>query len=158
MYSVVFPRHYDYRVIRARVGSIRVWNHLIVHRAFARNVRRLEILSERDNDNEIVPLGIQGTDTDVESTDDELDMHVKQEKLLVAALAKMSALKSITWSCDHSLVSIENVLPTLLKCQSLQQVEINDNSFFAPLESESKNEEVQPSTRVVAVVGVSSTS
>lgn len=132
MYSVVFPRHFDYRVIRAKVSSIRVWNHLIVHRAFARNVRRLEILDERDTTHEVIPLGITSTDTDVESTDDELDIHVKQEKLLIAALNKMSALKSFKWSCNHSLVSIDSIWPVLLKCQYLCQVDINDNSVFIP--------------------------
>ena len=151
MYSIVFPRHFDYRVIRARVGSIRVWNHLILHRAFARNVRRLEILSERSDDNEIVPLGITATDTDVESTDDELSIHVKQEKLLISALSKMSALKSFTWSCNHSLVSIDNIWPTILKCQSLQQVEINDNSLFIPLAQEGEDEG-QPPRKSLAVV------
>ena len=145
MHSVVFPRHFHYRVIRARVSSLRVWNHLIVHRAFARNVRRLEILDERDSDREVIPSGITSSDTDIESTDDELGIHIKQEKLLVTALNKMTALKSFKWSCNHSLVSIETVWPILVKCTFLQQVEINDNSVFIPLGEESESgEELAP--------------
>lgn len=132
LHSVVFPRHYDYRLIRCKVSSISVWNHLIVNRSMARNVRRLEILDERSTGSELVPRGILASDTDLESTDDELGMHAKQERFLVSALNRMTALHSFVWSCNHSPISIDNVWPTLLKCQSLQDVEINDNLVFGP--------------------------
>lgn len=130
LYSVVCPRHYNYRVIRCKVSSIRVWNHLIVHRSLARNVRRLEILDERSAERELIPMGILTSDTDLESTDDELGLHSKQERFLVSALNRMTALQYFAWSCNHSPMSIENVWPTLLKCQSLHEVEINDNLVF----------------------------
>lgn len=131
MYDVVVPRHFAYRVIRCRVSSISVWNHLLVNRSLARNVRRLEILDERSSEPEIVPPGILASDTDLESTDDELGLHDKQERYLVSALTKMTALSSFVWSCNHSPISIDNVWPTLLKCQSLCDVEINDNLVFS---------------------------
>ncbi|KAF7294041.1 hypothetical protein MKEN_01450500 [Mycena kentingensis (nom. inval.)] len=132
MHDIVFPRHYDYRHIRCKVSSLSVWNHLIVHRSLARNVRRLEILDERAPSTEmLVPGDIMGTDTDMDSTDDELGMHAKQERFLVKALAKMTALKAFTWSCNHSPISIDNVWPTLLKCQSLEEVDISDNLVFS---------------------------
>jgi hypothetical protein len=133
MHAIVFPRHFDYRKIRCKVSSIRVWNHLIVHRSLARNVRWLEILDERSAEPETVPSGILVSDTDLESTDDELGMHAKQERYLVAALTKMNALASFSWSCNHSPISIDNVWPTLLKCNSLRQVDIHDNLVFSPL-------------------------
>ncbi|KAF7297866.1 hypothetical protein HMN09_01007400 [Mycena chlorophos] len=137
MYDIVFPRHYDYRHIRCKVSSLSVWNHLVVHRSLARNVRRLEILDERAPGSElIVPGDIMGTDTDMDSTDDELGMHEKQERFLIKALGKMYALKSFTWSCNHSPISIDNVWPTLLKCQSLEEVDINDNLVFSSPEEE----------------------
>ena len=79
----------------------------------------------------IVPPGILLSDTDLESTDDELGLHDKQERYLVSALTKMAALSSFSWSCNHSPISIDNVWPTLLKCQSLREVEINDNLVFS---------------------------
>ena len=139
LYSVLFPRHYDYRVIRCKVSSISVWNHLIVNRSLARNVRRLEILDERSTEPQLVPRGILASDTDLESTDDELCMHTKQERLLVSALNRMTALHSFVWSCNHSPISIDNVWPTLLKCQSLGDVEINDNLIFGPPEDQLEN-------------------
>ena len=145
MHGVVFPRHFDYRKIRCKVSSIRVWNHLIVHRSLARNVRWLEILDERSTEPETIPSGILTSDTDLESTDDELGMHAKQERYLVAALAKMTALASFSWSCNHSPISIDNVWPTLLKCNSLREVEINDNLVFSP--SASDQEAVPASNR-----------
>ncbi|KAG5650139.1 hypothetical protein H0H81_000554 [Sphagnurus paluster] len=138
MYDVVCPRHIDYRVVRCKVSALSVWNHLVVNRSLARNVRRLEILDERSAGSELIPPGILMSDTDLESTDDELGLHDKQERYLVSALTKMTALTSFAWSCNHSPISIDNVWPTLLKCHSLQQVEINDNLVFSnPLESES---------------------
>lgn len=130
LYDIVCPRHYNYRVIRCKVSSVSVWNHLLVHRSLARNVRRLNILDERSTESELIPVGILISDTDLESTDDELGMHAKQERFLVSALNRMTTLKSLTWSCNHSPISIDNVWPTLLKCQSLQEVEINDNLIF----------------------------
>ncbi|KAG5644987.1 hypothetical protein DXG03_007264 [Asterophora parasitica] len=131
MYDVVCPRHLAYRVVRCKVSSLSVWNHLIINRALARHVRRLEIMDERSTESEIVPPGILASDTDLESTDDELGLHDKQERYLVAALTKMTALASFAWSCNHSPISIDNVWPTLLKFQSLREVEINDNLVFS---------------------------
>ena len=144
LHSIVFPRHYDYRVIRCKISSISVWNHLIVNRSLARNVRRLEILDERSTESERVPRGILASDTDLESTDDELCMHAKQERFLVSALNRMTTLQSFVWSCNHSPISIDNVWPTLLKCQSLQDVEINDNLVFGPAD---QHESVVRATR-----------
>ncbi|KAI0945116.1 hypothetical protein AcV7_001744 [Taiwanofungus camphoratus] len=138
LHAIVFPRHYDYRAIRCKVSSLSVWNHLIVNRALSRNVRQLEILDERASESECIPSGIMTTDTDLESTDDELDMHVKQERFLVSALSRMSALDSFTWSCNHSPISIDHVWPTLLKCQTLRRVEINDNMVFIPVALDDK--------------------
>ncbi|GLB39400.1 hypothetical protein LshimejAT787_0605620 [Lyophyllum shimeji] len=139
MHDVVCPRHLAYRVVRCKVSKISVWNHLMINRALARNVRRLEILDERSTELEIAPPGILASDTDLESTDDELGLHDKQERYFVSALTKMTALVSFAWSCNHSPISIDNVWPTLLKCQSLQEVEINDNLVFSvPLGTEDR--------------------
>ncbi|EIW81224.1 hypothetical protein CONPUDRAFT_73011 [Coniophora puteana RWD-64-598 SS2] len=155
MHGVIFPRHFEYRVIRAKPSSLRVWNHLIVHRSLARNVRKLEIMDERSAEPEVVPSGIMTTDTDVESSDDELGMHVKQERLLVAAIAKMSSLRSFQWSCNHSPVAIDAVWPTLLKCQSISEVEINDNLVFSsrnvPLPKDPQRIPVMRDLKTVAV-------
>lgn len=148
MHSVISPRHFNYRVIKAKVSSIRVWNHVIVHRGLARNVRRLEILDERSSESEIVPAGITTTDTDVESTDDELEIHAKQEKLLVAAIVRMQFLQSFKWSCTHSLISITCLWPTLLKCPQLNLVDLNDNTMFLPLEDQDSSDEDGQRTRI----------
>ncbi|KZT07912.1 uncharacterized protein LAESUDRAFT_811762 [Laetiporus sulphureus 93-53] len=132
LYNIIFPRHYDYRVVRCKVSSLRVWNHLIVHRALARNIRRLEVLDERSTEPESVPSDILASDTDIESTDDELGMHDKQGRLLASAMARMSSLQTFVWSCNHSPISIGDVWPTLMKCQTLRQVEISDNLIFTP--------------------------
>ncbi|KAJ7712273.1 hypothetical protein B0H16DRAFT_1625449 [Mycena metata] len=143
MHDIVFPRHFQYRHIRCKVSSLSVWNHLMVHRSLARNVRKLEILDERAASTELlIPSDILNSDTDMESTDDELGMHEKQERFLVGALGKMTSLASFTWACNHSPISIDNVWPTLLKCHSLQEVDISDNLAFsdaATAESESSS-------------------
>ncbi|KAF7350917.1 hypothetical protein MSAN_01653800 [Mycena sanguinolenta] len=132
MHDIVFPRHMEYRHIRCKVSSLSVWNHLMVHRSLARNVRRLEILDERAASTElIIPSDILNSDTDMDSTDDELEMHGKQERFLLGALGRMTNLHSFTWACNHSPISIDNVWPTLLKCHSLQEVDISDNLAFS---------------------------
>jgi hypothetical protein len=130
MHSIVFPRHYNYHTIRCKVSSINLWNHLTVHRSLARNVRRLEIIDERSTTTTIVPPDIFTSEADLESSNDALGLHAKQERYLVSALHKMSALQSFSWSCNHSPISIDDIWPTLVKNQSLNEVEINDNLVF----------------------------
>ncbi|KAJ7503195.1 hypothetical protein B0H11DRAFT_1711786 [Mycena galericulata] len=159
MHDIVFPRHFHYRHIRCKVSSLSVWNHLMVHRSLARNVRRLEILDERVASTELlIPSDILNSDTDMDSTDDELGMHEKQERFLVGALGKMTSLASFTWACNHSPISIDNVWPTLLKCHTLQEVDISDNLAFSSgdtTESESGSTKsrrpILPDVRTVAV-------
>jgi hypothetical protein len=148
LHDIVFPRHFEYRVIRCKVSSISVWNHLILHCSLARNVRRLEILDERSSATTgtgagggafikgramAIPKNILQGDTDLESTDDELSMHVKQEKYLAAALVRMTGLREFQWSCNHSPISIAHVWPTLMmRAANLQAMDIYDNLVFAP--------------------------
>lgn len=68
MHDVVFPRHFHYRVVRAKASSVRVWNHLTSNKSLARHVRVLEILDERTSSHEAVPPGILSTDTDLEAS------------------------------------------------------------------------------------------
>lgn len=132
LHAVIFPRHYDYRVICAKASSISLWNHLIVNRALARNVRTLEIIDERSSKPIVLPADIMTTDTDLELSDDELALHSRQERLLISALAKMTALQSFHWFCNHSTISIDNLWQTLLKYQTLSQVTISNNLVFLP--------------------------
>ncbi|KAF9008213.1 hypothetical protein BDQ17DRAFT_1349555 [Cyathus striatus] len=136
MHDIVFPRHWDYRVIRCKLSSIRVWNHLSVHRCLARNVRRLEVMDERSTLPELVPKGILSTDTDLESTDDELTLHEKQERFLQRALGRMAGLKAFKWSSNHSPVEIHHIWPILVKLGTLERVEIADNLVFLPNDTE----------------------
>lgn len=136
MHGVVCPRHTDYRVIRAKLSAVRVWNHLIVHRSLASNVRVLEVLDERCSTSAVTPKDIVARDTDLETTDDELGMHAKQERTLVAAIGRMSGLQSFTWSCNHSPISIDDLWPTLLtKCPALCELDIRDNLVFSKYEN-----------------------
>ncbi|KAG9308872.1 hypothetical protein JVU11DRAFT_11331 [Chiua virens] len=133
MHAVIFPRHYDYRVICAKASSLSLWNHLIVNRALARNVRVVEIVDERSSKPLILPTDIMTTDTDLESSDDELTLHSKPERLLACAVAKMTALRSFHWSCNHSTISVDNVWSTLrMECPTLSQVNISGNVVFLP--------------------------
>ncbi|KAH8116070.1 hypothetical protein DFH11DRAFT_1583995 [Phellopilus nigrolimitatus] len=133
MHDIVFPRHYEYRVVRCKISNIAVWGHFAGNRSVAANVRRLEILDERSTENTIIPSDILATDTELESSDDELGMHSKQGRLFSSALAKMCSLNVFIWSCNHSLISLQSIWPTILKCHSLKSVEINDNLVFGPI-------------------------
>lgn len=152
LHTVIFPRHYDYRVICAKASSLSLWNHLIVNRALARNVRTLEIIDERSPKPLVLPTDIMKTDTDIESSDDELMLHSKQEKLLVSALNKMTALQSFQWSCNHSTISIDNVWETLMRRQTLSQVTVSDNLVFLPYTSDKAKPAKPKSIPVVSPV------
>ncbi|KAF9486125.1 hypothetical protein BDN70DRAFT_870223 [Pholiota conissans] len=144
LHDVVFPRHFDYRVIRAKVSSIAVWNHLILHRSLARNVRRVEIIDERTSSTTaiVAPRGMLQRDTDLESTDDELTMHAKQERFLATALVRMTGLQEFKWSCNHSPISIANVWPTLMmRAVNLKSINICDNLVFSPRTEEDEDDE-----------------
>ncbi|KAJ7434036.1 hypothetical protein B0H11DRAFT_2164794 [Mycena galericulata] len=153
MHDIVFPRHFHYRHIRCKVytvSSLSVWNHLMVHRSLARNVHHLEILDERVASTELlIPSDILNSDTDMDSTDDELGMHEKQERFLVGALGKMTSLASFTWACNYSPISIDNVWPTLLKCHTLQEVDITATQQSPSLVQPSRA--ALPDVRTVAV-------
>ncbi|KAI0634680.1 hypothetical protein C8Q77DRAFT_1103526 [Trametes polyzona] len=151
--DVVVPRHTEYRVVRARASAVGVWRHLVVHRALARNVRRLEVLDERAPAGaERLPLGVGDGkgETEWEETENERGMlvHRRQERWLVRALERMTALRSVKWECGHSLVAFESVWPALVKCGSIEEVEVNDNHIFhAAAEDSSSGEDAAPKPR-----------
>ncbi|KAH8826027.1 hypothetical protein DL96DRAFT_1610650 [Flagelloscypha sp. PMI_526] len=135
LHDVIFPRHFDYRIVRAKPSSLRVWHYLRTHPILARHVRILEVLDERAVVGEVLPPGIQNTDTDLDSTDDELTpggLQAKHERCLISALEEMSSLRSFTWSCNHSPNGIDGVWQTLLRrCEGLKEIRVHDNLIFA---------------------------
>ncbi|KAF4575492.1 hypothetical protein EYR40_004770 [Pleurotus pulmonarius] len=133
LHDIVIPRHLSYRVIRCKPSSISVWNHLATHRSLAQNVRYLTVIDERCGASELkLPYGVMGTsDTDLESTDDELGLHAKHERYMVSALARLSTLNAFTWTCNHSPVAIDQIWGVLQRCKTLREVQISDNLLFA---------------------------
>jgi len=155
LYDVIFPRHFDYRVIRCKVSSLSVWNHLIKHRSLARNVRRLEILDERSNTSSsfsanhnkmLIPRAVLTRDSEHESSSDELFMHAKHERYMAMALGKLTGLEEFRWACYHSPISFERVWPTLYSMISrgkmeLRRLQVCDNMLFGPKASITTTEE-----------------
>ena len=151
LHSIIFPRHYDYRVLCAKASSISLWNHLIVNRALARHVRTIEIIDERSSKPLVLPADIMKTDTDIESSDDELALHSKHERLLISALTRMTSLRAFHWSCNHSTISMDNLWATLVKSQTLSQVTVSDNVVFLPYTPDNAK---LPNPKSVPVVGL----
>ncbi|KAL5521723.1 hypothetical protein ACEPAF_2471 [Sanghuangporus sanghuang] len=143
MYGVIFPRHFEYRVIRCKISNIAVWSYFANSRALASNVRRLEILDERSTEIPRIPSDILASDTELESSDDELGLHHKQGRLFSSALSKMTRLTTFVWSCNHSLISLDKIWSTLLKCQSLKMIEVNDNLVFSPISEKSTSSDAK---------------
>ena len=130
MHNLVFHAHFEHRVVKARVSSMRVWHRLAVCRTLARNVRHLEIVDGKSP--EIIPTDITTTDTDVENTYDGSDLPAKREELLASAIAEMHGLKSLKWSHTDSLILIGSVWPTLRNCPNLTLVNLDDSTLFSP--------------------------
>lgn len=53
--EVVFPRHWEYRVIRAKASMVGVWKHLCERTDLAANVRIVEVVDERSDKRVLVP-------------------------------------------------------------------------------------------------------
>jgi hypothetical protein len=155
MYEVIVPRHLGYRVVKAKASSLAVWNHFITNKALAKNVRQVEIIDERSPPSSLlIPSGIHLTDTDLESTDDELDMRRKREKLLVSALGRMTHLQSFRWNANASAtggLGISEVWDVLKRIGTLKEVDVADwIMFHSPEvlhEEESEREGVQQEKR-----------
>lgn len=148
----MFPRHYEYRTIRCKLSSLSVWHHLSVQRSLALNVRNLEVLDERGSIPLLIPSGVVKSDTELESSDDELHLHDKHAKLFMSAMARMTALDKFIWS-GCSPIPLDDVWTSLLKLSCLKSVEFRDNQLFSQ-GIDHDNEESSPSARrsVVCVV------
>ncbi|KAF9789886.1 hypothetical protein BJ322DRAFT_1105756 [Thelephora terrestris] len=144
IHSAVFSAHFEYRVIKAKIGSVEVWRHIIGNSRLAHNVRRLEIVDERSSESQIIPQRI--ADTDAKNIGNELDLRAELEKLLVSAIANMDHLQEFKWSCTTSLVSIKSLLPTLHKLPHLRLVDLNDNAMFSSQNENPEEEDEDNST------------
>lgn len=127
--DVVLPRHLEYRIIHCKLSSEKVWRHLIAHPLLAANVRRVLVMDERSRDLETIPSRV-AEEEDVHS--EGLDMHIEHQRLIVNALANMINLASFAWASNNSLITFEDVSPTLFTCEMLKEVEITDNQMFRP--------------------------
>lgn len=136
--DVVLPRHLEYRVIHCKPSSEKVWRHLITHPLLACNVRRLQIMDERSHDPELIPTRV-GEESDVPSGG--VEMHAQQQRLIVGALARMTTLTSFSWGCNNSLISFDDVSPTLFTCDMLKEVEICDNLMFTHSSAQDEHHE-----------------
>ena len=125
--SVVHPRHLEYRVIHCKPSSEKVWRHLTTHPLLAGNVRRLQIMDERSREPELIPTRV-AEEEDISSAG--IEMHAERQHLIVGALARMKTLASFSWACNNSLISFDDVSPTLFTCDMLKEVEVCDNLMF----------------------------
>lgn len=139
IYAAVFSDHFNYRVVKAKITSVKVWRHIAVNHRLAHNVRRLEIV---DKGPEIIPPNIP--DADMENT---LDFRAELEKSLVSAIARMQHLQEFKWSCTTSLVPIESLLPTLQQFPQLRLVDLNDNAVFSRLNNRDIEEEDEENSK-----------
>jgi hypothetical protein len=53
--EIVFPRHWEYRIIRAKISMVGVWKHLYERSDLAVNVRVIEVVDERSDKRLLVP-------------------------------------------------------------------------------------------------------
>lgn len=134
--EVVFPRHWEYRVIRAKVSMVGVWKHLYERTDLAANVRIIEVVDERSNKRVLVPkvcrkantvkqnevftnctevISATSTEEDPSSASasegdslvaPKISIHKRQEKYFAAALGRVSGLVRLTWEANHSPMSV----------------------------------------------------
>ncbi|KZS97422.1 hypothetical protein SISNIDRAFT_406175, partial [Sistotremastrum niveocremeum HHB9708] len=151
MHGIIHPRHFEYRVISAKISSLAVWRHIIGNKALARGVRRLEILDDRDTRAEVIPSSIK------ESNEPEspYDVHGEQEALLIDALKNLTTLSTFVWSCTHSPICVDAIWPTLVQCEMLKDVQVSDNLLFGAGSSSDTERAPTPSMRSVSLQSAS---
>ncbi|GJJ10677.1 hypothetical protein Clacol_004904 [Clathrus columnatus] len=130
--DIVLPRHLEYRFIQCKPNSEKVWKHLIAHPLLACNVRRLHVIDERSKEPELIPNRVVVEETDTCNRDIAIDSYVIQQRLIIEALTRMTTLSTFSWSCNTSLISFDDVSPTLFTCEMLKEVDITDNRAFSP--------------------------
>lgn len=145
MYVIVIPRHFDYRIIKAKIGSKRVWYHLSTHSDLARNIRHLEILDESSSDAETSILSsITIISADVKNIWDGMDL-TQWKKTIISAIAGMHGLELIVWSQRrrraHQVITLETLWPTLCNLPRLTVVDLNDDSIFEPAKDKEPEED-----------------
>lgn len=139
IYTAIFSAHFNHRVVKAKISSVKVWRHIIANRRLAHNIRRLEIVDERNSGLETVPPNI--LDVDTQGASGTLDLRAELEKSIFSAIARMQHLQEFKWSCTTSLVPIESLPPTLQKFPQLRFVDLSDNAIFSRLNDRDIEEE-----------------
>ncbi|EKM76399.1 hypothetical protein AGABI1DRAFT_63077 [Agaricus bisporus var. burnettii JB137-S8] len=151
--EIVFPRHWEYRVIKAKISMIGVWKHLYERVDLAANVRVVEIMDER-NDACSSSANDDGNAHHTDGNGTTLRrgfIHKRQEKYFVAALARFTRLAKIKWESNHSPFSIVDdgtIWRTLADTcgKSLESLVVFDNMAFSPMDDE--GDEVEHESKV----------
>jgi hypothetical protein len=95
-------------------------------------------MDDRSREPEIIPFRAC---EEPDMTFCQLEIHKEHQRLIMHALAKMSTLMTFHWACNNSLISFEDVSPTLFTCEMLKEVEISDNQMFTSPTTTSEAEE-----------------
>ncbi|KAF8515668.1 hypothetical protein JB92DRAFT_2914165 [Gautieria morchelliformis] len=141
--SILFSSHIQYHTVRAPIGCVDTWKHLIRNHTYARSVRHLEIildtmgsdsfrpvkfLEDRGPDNAQYP---PGPSSQIPS---ELERDMWCERLLAIALRGMSNLRSLAWlrACPPILSRPEDIWSALCQKQYLSDVKLRELGYHAP--------------------------
>ncbi|KAF8512054.1 hypothetical protein JB92DRAFT_2812877 [Gautieria morchelliformis] len=166
--SILFSGHIQYHTVRAPIGRVDTWKHLIRNRTYARSVRHLEIildtmdsdsfrpvkfLEDRGPDNGQYP---PGPSSQIPS---ELERDMWCERLLAIALRGMSNLRSLAWhrACPPILLGPEDIWSALCQKQYLSDVKLRELGYRAPSYAASPPKDMEINIRSLLVSPISTT-
>ncbi|KAF8519434.1 hypothetical protein JB92DRAFT_3112397 [Gautieria morchelliformis] len=139
--SILFSGHIQYHTVRAPIGCVDIWKHLIRNHTYARNVRHLEIISNLTRapssfrpvkflEDRVPDNGQYPPDPPSPSNQrlSKLERKMWREGFLVIALRGMSNLRSFAWlrGCPPTLSGYEDIWGALRRKQYLSDVKLHE--------------------------------
>ncbi|KAF8521703.1 hypothetical protein JB92DRAFT_2890357 [Gautieria morchelliformis] len=166
--SILFSGHIQYHTVRASIGCVDTWKHLIRNRTYARSVRHLEIIPDTMGSDSFRPVKFledrvpdngqypPGPSSQIPA---ELERDMWCERLLAIALRGMSNLRSLAWlrACPPILSGPEDIWSALCQKQYLSDVKLLEVGYRAPSYAVSPPKDMEINIRSLLVSPISTT-
>ncbi|KAF8515629.1 hypothetical protein JB92DRAFT_2913793 [Gautieria morchelliformis] len=165
---ILFSGHIQYYTVRASIGCVDTWKHLIRNRAYARSVRHLEITPDTMGSDSFRPVKFledrvadngQYPPSPSSQIPSQLEWDIWSERLLAIALHGMANLRSLAWlrSCPPILSGPEDIWSALCQNQYLSDVKLLELGPEAPSYAVSPPKDIEINIRSLLVSPISTT-
>ncbi|KAF8515625.1 hypothetical protein JB92DRAFT_2913748 [Gautieria morchelliformis] len=166
--DILFSGHIQYYTVRAPIGDIDIWKHLIQNPTYARSVRHLEITADTmgaDSPRPVelledwVPDNGQYPPYPSSPRPSQLEVDMWSERFLAIALRGMSNLRSFAWfrCCPPILSGPEDIWSALCQKQYLSDVKLRELGSHVPSYAVSPPKDIEINIPSLLVSPISTT-